>query len=114
MGKRANHIITLAILSAVPIIAIFVGMVIFRKPTMMMAPIGWILALVIAILAFKSEIGALFYTSYLGGLDEVRIVWLIFGAFILLTVITESGAMGTIQRGLARITNDKRLLLSLS
>jgi lactate permease len=102
----------LPILSAIPIIAIFVGMVIFRKSAMMMAPIGWILALIIALFAFKGEVSALLYTSGLGGLDGARLVWMIFGAFVLLTVMTASGAMATIQGGFARITNDKRLLVS--
>jgi len=101
------------LIALLPIAAIVVGMAGLNYPSKVMAPVGWIIAILSSVFVFDAPTGALFATSWAGVLDGARIVWLIFAAFTLLTVMLRSGAMDSVKLGLSGVTLDKRLMVLL-
>ncbi|MDR2179830.1 MAG: L-lactate permease [Synergistaceae bacterium] len=104
------------LLAALPITVILVGMAGFDLPSKILAPICWIIAFATSLIFFAAptfDVSKLFSTSIAGVLDGVRIVWLIFTAFVTLQIMIRSGSMDQIKRGLAGVTLDKRLVVVL-
>ena len=101
-------------LAVLPIAVILIGMAGFDFPSKIMAPICWLIALLTGSFFFSSlPIRELLATSAAGVLDGTRIVWLIFAAFTMLSIMVKAGAMDKIKRGLADVTVDKRLMVLL-
>lgn len=101
------------VIAALPIGAIVIGMAGFDIPSKLMAPTAWAAAFFSGLTLFSTPLNELVRSSWLGVMDGVRIVWLIFAAFTLLQIMVESGAMDTIKTSLAGVTSDRRLMVLL-
>ena len=101
-------------LASLPIALVLIGIAKFDLPAKIMAPISWVIALVSSMFFFTAASPqALITTSINGVLDGIRIVWLIFAAFVMLQIMLKSGAMDKIKNGLVEVTGDKRLVVVL-
>jgi lactate permease len=92
-----------------PILAVFLFLVIFRLPSSKAMPISFITTAVLAVLVWKMEPIRVFAASIEGIIVAISILWIVFGAILLLNTLSLSGAMDTIRNGFMNITPDRRI-----
>ena len=99
----------LALIASVPIIAIFVLMVGFRWPATKAMPVAFVLALVLAMTVWKTPLNWILAASVNGIVIALKILFIVFGALLVLFTMRESGAIEAINRGFTNISGDKRV-----
>jgi lactate permease len=92
-----------------PIITVFFFLVILRWPAKKAMPLALIVAAILALTVWKVSptiIGA----SIIQGITIcIDILWIVFGALLMLNTLTNSGAIATIRKGFMDITPDRRI-----
>ena len=99
----------LALLAALPIVAIFVLMVGFRWSATRAMPVAFIVALILALTVWKTPMNWVLAASANGLVIAMKIIFIVFGALLLLFTMRESGAIEAINRGFTNISTDKRV-----
>ena len=99
----------LALLASVPIIVIFVLMVGFRWPATRAMPVAFVLALLLAMTIWRTPLNWILAASVNGVVIALKIIFIVFGALLLLFTMRESGAIDAINRGFTNISTDKRV-----
>ncbi|SEA14145.1 lactate permease [Thalassobacillus cyri] len=100
---------TLAILSLLPIIAVGVFLVGLRWPASKAMPISYIVAVLLALFVWKVP-GAIVAAASVNGLVVAgTLLYIIFGAILLLNTLQESGGIKTIRQGFVDISPDRRI-----
>lgn len=99
----------LAFLSLLPIIAVAVFLVGLRWPASKAMPISYLVAVVLALLVWKVP-GAQVAAASINGLVVAgTLLFIIFGAILLLNTLQESGGLMTIRQGFTDISPDRRI-----
>ena len=91
-----------------PLLAVFGLLVILRLPAATAMPLSLVLTAAVSIIVWKVPIRQVIAASIEGAVIATSILWIVFGAILLLKVLTESGAMAAIRSGFMRITPDPR------
>jgi lactate permease len=99
----------LAVIASLPIVVIFVFMVAFRWPASKTMPLAFITALILAMVAWKIPLNWILASSVNGIVIALKILFIVFGALLLLFTLRESGAIEAINRGFTSISTDKRV-----
>jgi len=99
----------LALLAALPIVAIFVFMVGFRWPATKAMPLAFLLTLALALFIWKTPGNWIMASTVNGVVIAFKILFIVFGALLLLFTMRESGAIEAINRGFTNISADKRV-----
>ncbi|WP_028784952.1 L-lactate permease [Thalassobacillus devorans] len=100
---------TLAILSLLPIVAVGVFLVGLRWPASKAMPISYIVAVLLALFVWKVP-GAIVAAASVNGLVVAgTLLYIIFGAILLLNTLQESGGIKTIRQGFVDISPDRRI-----
>ncbi len=99
----------LALIASLPIVAIFVFMVGFRWPATKAMPLAFIIALILAMMVWKTPANWIFASSINGLVIAFKILFIVFGALLVLFTMRESGAIEAINRGFTNISADKRV-----
>ena len=100
---------TLALLSLLPIAVVAVLLVGLRWPASKAMPLSYVVALVLALAVWRVP-GAQAAAATVNGLiTAATLVYIIFGAILLLNVLQESGALRSIRQGFTSITPDRRV-----
>ncbi|WP_313432477.1 L-lactate permease [Siminovitchia terrae] len=99
----------LAILSLLPIIAVGVFLVGLRWPASRAMPISYVLAVVLALFVWKVPRLNVTAATINGVIVAITLLYIIFGAILLLNTLQESGGMRTIRRGFTDISEDRRI-----
>ncbi len=99
----------LALLAALPIVAIFALMVGFRWSATRAMPVAFIVALILALTVWKTPMNWVLAASANGLVIAMKIIFIVFGALLLLFTMRESGAIEAINRGFTNISTDKRV-----
>jgi lactate permease len=99
----------LAALSLLPIISVAVFLVMLRWPASRAMPISYLVALGLALLVWQVPFIKVMAASLNGLIDAIELIYIIFGAILLLNTLQESGAIQTIRRGFSDITPDRRI-----
>ena len=100
---------TLAVLSLMPIAAVAVFLVGLRWPASKAMPISYAVAVALALAVWQVS-GAQVAAATVNGLvTAAALVYIIFGAILLLNVLQQSGALKTIRQGFTDITPDRRV-----
>lgn len=99
----------LALFASLPIMAIFILMVGFRWPATRAMPVAFIIALILAFTVWKTPANWVFASSVNGLVIAFKILFIVFGALLLLFTMRESGALEAINRGFTNISSDKRV-----
>ena len=104
------------VLALSPIILVLVGILAFKKPAMKVAPVALLWTLVLAFtffnvngLGFKENIAATDALLWKGVKEGLKIVAMVFGAFIILNTLRETGAINEVKDTVARISDDRRV-----
>lgn len=99
----------LALMAALPIIVIFVTMVGFRWPSTRAMPLAFLLTLVLALVIWKTPFNWIMASTVNGVVIAFKILFIVFGALLLLFTMRESGAIEAINRGFMNISADRRV-----
>ncbi|KHE72889.1 L-lactate permease [Halobacillus sp. BBL2006] len=94
-----------------PVLAVFILLVLFRLPAVKAMPVSLAIVAVLAIVVWKVPVVRVAAASLEGGLIAISILWIVFGAILLLNTLKNSGALETIRHGFSGITADRRVQL---
>ena len=99
----------LAILSLLPIISVAIFLVMLRWPASRAMPIAYVVAAALALFVWQLPIPKILAASVNGLIIAGTLIYIIFGAILLLNTLQQSGAMNTIRQGFSDITPDRRI-----
>jgi lactate permease len=100
-----------ALLAFSPMLFIIIAMVFFNKPSKIVIPIAWVFTIAIAYFVWKINFLDIFAYSLAGFFKSFEVIFIIFGAILLLNTMKLSGGLYTINSMFANISNDKRVQL---
>ncbi len=99
----------LSLLAFLPILVVAIMLVGFRMPARTTMPVGFLLTAVVAYFAWNFPITNILASSIQGLFITFDILYIIFGAILLLTLLNYSGAVKVIRHGFAGISQDRRV-----
>lgn len=104
-----DNLALLSLLAFLPILVIGVLLVGFRWPAKYVMPIGYAVVVVVALAVW--EVGGLtiIASSLQGLIIAATLLYIVFGALLLLATLRESGALSTIRAGFTSISADRRV-----
>ncbi|MBA2176514.1 L-lactate permease [Halobacillus locisalis] len=94
-----------------PVLAVFILLVILRLPAVKAMPISLIVVGVLAVIVWRVPFLQVIAASLEGLMIAVSILWIVFGAILLLNTLKTSGAMETIRSNFSHISPDRRVQL---
>ncbi len=98
-----------ALLAVTPIIVAAVLLVGFRWPAKWAMPLVYVIAAVIALTAWQVSAAHVAAATVQGLFITFDILFIIFGAILLLNTLKHSGAVSAIRNGFTRVSNDRRV-----
>jgi lactate permease len=104
-----NNLGVLALLALLPILVVGTLLLGFRWPARTAMPVGLAVVVVIALFAWKMSLVAVSASIVQGLLIAIGLLWIIFGALLMLETLTKSGALQTIRAGFTTISPDRRV-----
>ncbi|TLP74196.1 L-lactate permease [Nesterenkonia sphaerica] len=104
-----DNLALLGILAIAPILLAGILLAGFRWPAKYAMPLSYVVALVIAWLVWEMEPTALAAASIEGLIVAGTLLYIVFGALLLLSTVTLSGAMDRIKAGFNFISPDRRI-----
>jgi lactate permease len=99
----------LSILAFVPLVLAGVLLIGFRWPAKYAMPVVFLLTAIIGLTAWDMSFNRVLASSLQGLVLTAAILWIIFGAILLLNTLKHSGGIAAIRRGFATITPDRRV-----
>lgn len=102
--------IAFAVLPLVVVAVLLVGRL---WPATRVMPIAWITALAVGFFAWNMPLDWLVAASAVGVMTALEILWIVFGALVLLYTLLHAGAFDRINRGFAAISEDRRVQIVL-
>ena len=96
-----------------PLIVVGVLLVGFLWPAERSMPLAWLVAAVVAFVIWEMPLEWIAAASIRGGLAAIEILWIVFGALVLLYTLLRSGAVDRINAGFASISEDRRVQVVL-
>ena len=99
----------LALLSLLPIISVAIFLVILRWPASRAMPIAYVVAAGLAYVIWEVSGTKIMAASVNGLVVAGTLIYIIFGAILLLNTLRQSGAIATIRQGFSDITPDRRI-----
>ncbi|TBU76085.1 lactate permease [Pseudomonas daroniae] len=99
----------LSILAFVPLVLAGVLLIGLRWPAKYAMPVVFLLTAAIGLTVWDMTLNRVIASSLQGLILTVSILWIIFGAILLLNTLKYSGGMSSIRRGFASISPDRRV-----
>ena len=97
------------LMALAPILTVFFFLVILRWPAKKAMPLALVVATVLAFFVWQVS-GTVIAASVIQGVAIcIAILWIVFGALLMLNTLTNSGAIATIRAGFMNITPDRRI-----
>ncbi|OSX53930.1 L-lactate permease, partial [Anoxybacillus ayderensis] len=97
------------ITASTPVLAVFLFLVLLRLPAAKAMPISFLITVILSLFVWKMPGIQVAAATIEGIIVAISILWIIFGAILLLNTLTKSGAMDTIRSGFLGITRDRRV-----
>jgi lactate permease len=104
-----DNLALLSLLALAPILVVGVLLAGFRWPAKTAMPVGFVVVVVIALLVWQMDPTAIAASAIQGLLVALTLLYIVFGALLLLETLTKSGAMATIRAGFTSISPDRRV-----
>jgi lactate permease len=104
-----DNLALLSLLALTPILVVGVLLVGFRVPAMYAMPLGYVVVVTIAVLVWNTEWVAIAASTIQGLILAIGLLYIIFGALLLLSTLTKSGAITTIRATFTDISPDRRI-----
>lgn len=99
-----------------PLIVVLVGIMGLKRPAMKVAPVALIWTILLALtyfnvkgLTFAENVNALDALVWKGIKEGMKIVLMVFGAFVILNTLRRTGAMEDVKSTIAKISDDRRV-----
>lgn len=99
----------LSFLALLPILVVAVLLVGFRLSARTSMPLGFVLTALVAYLAWDFPLTSILASTIQGLFITFDILYIIFGAILLLTLLNYSGAIRVIRQGFAGVSQDRRV-----
>ncbi|MCC5808814.1 MAG: L-lactate permease [Ectothiorhodospiraceae bacterium] len=99
----------LVFLALLPLATVALFLVILRWPAKYAMPLAYGVAVVVALTFWGTQPNVVAAATVNGVVVALNILFIVFGAILLLYTLRESGAIATIQRGFADISPDRRV-----
>ncbi len=99
----------LAVLSLLPIGSVALFLVVWRWPAKRAMPISYVVAAALALFVWQVPLVRVAAASVRGLVIAATLLFIVFGAILLLQTLQQSGAMREIRRGFTRISPDRRV-----
>ena len=99
----------LSILAFVPLVLAGVLLIGFRWPAKYAMPVVFVLTALIGLGAWDMTLNRVLASSLQGLVLTAAILWIVFGAILLLNTLKHSGGISSIRRGFANISPDRRV-----
>ncbi|MEL3972183.1 L-lactate permease [Rossellomorea oryzaecorticis] len=97
--------------SLTPILSVFIFLVLFRLPASIAMPVSFLVTALLGYAVWKIPFIQLGAATIEGIIISISILWIVFGAILLLNTLSNSGAMGSIRNGFSVISPDRRVQL---
>lgn len=98
-----------AIIASLPILLVIVLMLAFNWPAKRALPLGWLVAVVIALLYWKQDFATASAWAIDGFLEAIGTLVIILGAILIMNTLKHSGAVTAIQRVFNNVNPDRRI-----
>lgn len=99
----------LTVLALLPIIVVALFLVGFKWPASKAMPLSYITVVLLALFVWNVSFPQVAAASVNGLIVAITLLFIIFGAILLLNTLQESGGLHTIRRGFTDITPDRRI-----
>ena len=99
----------MALIASIPILLVIVLMIAFNKPAKIALPIGWVVALLIALFYWRQDATTTFAWALDGFLEAIGTFVIIFGAILIMNTLKHSGAVTAIQLVFNNVNPDRRI-----
>ncbi len=104
-----DNLAVLSLLALAPILVVGVLLAGFRWPAKYAMPVGYVLAVLVALLVWQMDFTGIIAASLEGLITAATLLYIVFGALLLLSTLTIGGAMATIRAGFDNISSDRRV-----
>lgn len=101
------------LLAATPLLLAGVLLVGLLWPATRAMPIAYVAALAVGYFVWGMPGDYLFAASVVGAMTAIQILWIVFGALLLLYTLMQAGAFDRINQGFATISDDRRVQIVL-
>lgn len=98
-----------ALLASLPILLTIVLMTAFNVPAKKALPLAWLIGTITAVIFWKSSIITVLATTLYGFLNSLDVLFIVFGAIIIMNTLKKSGGMFTINKAFTSISKDSRI-----
>ena len=99
----------LFLLAIMPVATVFLFLVVLRWPAKHAMPLAYVVTVLIALLLWGTDFKVVAAASVHGIVTALNILFIVFGAILLLYTMRESGAMQTLRQGFMNISPDRRI-----
>lgn len=99
----------LAFVSLLPILSVAVFLVMLRWPASRAMPISYVVAVLLALFIWQVSLLQVLAATINGLVVAASLIFIIFGAILMLNTLQQSGAMVAIRKGFSDITPDRRV-----
>jgi lactate permease len=97
------------LISLTPIVVVAVFLVGLRWPAAKAMPLAYLSAVLVALFIWDLDLDQVAAASVKGLVVTFRLLFIIFGAILLLNTLSESGGLSVIRRGFTNISSDRRV-----
>jgi lactate permease len=98
-----------SVIALIPIATVFILLVLVRRPASQAMPIAYLVTVSIALFVWKVPAVEIAASSLQGLVAAAEILYIVFGAILLLNTLQESGAIASIRQSLLGISGDRRV-----
>jgi lactate permease len=99
----------LFLLALMPVATVFVFLVMLRWPAKHAMPLAYVVTALIALVLWGTDFTVVAAATVHGIVTALNILFIVFGAILLLYTMRESGAMQTLHQGFTNISPDRRI-----
>lgn len=104
-----DNLAVLSLLALSPILVVGVLLAGFRWPAKLAMPVGYALVVVVALTVWQMSVAGVVAATIEGLITAIMLLYIVFGALLLLSTLTVGGAMATIRAGFNNISADRRV-----
>ena len=104
-----ENILLLSVLALAPILTIGFLLVGLRWPAIWAMPVGYVVVVIIGLFVWQLSFASIAASTVQGLIIALTILYIVFGALLLLATLSESGAVDTIRSAFTDISPDRRV-----
>ncbi len=99
----------LSLLALVPVLTVFLFLVVLKWPAKSAMPLAFVVTVGLSLGVWEVPFNQVLAATVDGLITALTLLYIIFGAILLLNTLSESGALVTIRKGLSNVSPDRRV-----